>query len=147
MDRGTAERLIALYERLGELLNWLCEYWEGDTWRLLDAELDNEAIAKEYALDFPPWDVPRDRFLTAGEAWRALRRGTIDGETCGVSFIPAITGPWFVGASILRDLAALTAGPAPEWQGLRAIYQAADDLRVPPTVLSFPGGKPIEVPV
>ena len=165
--------------------HWLCEYWDGHTWRLLDAELDHEAIAKEYAIHFPPSDVPRDRFLTAGEAWRALRRRTIDGETCGVSFIPAVRGAWFVGASILRDLAALnmrellpwdywglarefcgpgttippaaaarldeiaalTAGLAPEWQALRATYEAADDLRVPPTVLSFPGGKPIEVPV
>ncbi len=165
--------------------HWLCEYWDGQVWRLLDAELDNEAIAKEYTIDFPPSDVPRDCFLSAGEAWRGLRRGTIDGERCGVSFIPAVRGAWFVGASILRDLAALntrellpwdywglartfsgpgasippaaavrldeiaalTAGPAPEWQALRATYEAADDLRVPPTVLSFPGGKPVEVRV
>jgi hypothetical protein len=130
-------------------------------------------------------DVPRDRFLTAGDAWRALRGGIIDAETCGVSFIPVIRGAWFVGASILRDLAALnaremlpwdywglarafsgpgttippaaasrlneiaaiTAGLAPSWPALRATFETANDLRVPATVLSFPGGKPIEVPV
>ena len=165
--------------------HWLCEYWDGSSWRLLDAELDEEAIANEYAIDFAPSDVPRDRFLTAGDAWRALRRGIIDAETCGVSFIPVIRGAWFVGASIVRDLAALnaremlpwdywglarafsgpgttippaaasrldeiaaiTAGQAPSWPALRATYGTANDLRVPSTVLSFPGGKPIEVPV
>ena len=25
--------------------HWLCEYWDGDTWRLLDAELDDESVS------------------------------------------------------------------------------------------------------
>ena len=164
--------------------HWLCEYWNGDAWRLLDAELGEEAVAKEYAVDFEPWDVPRECFLTASDTWRSLRQHTIDGQACGVSFIPAVRGAWFVGASILRDVAALNlrellpwdywgmarslgpgqaiplavaahldevaaivAGPAPDWQALRAFYEADEDLRVPPTVLSFPGGTPIETPV
>lgn len=164
--------------------HWLCEYWDGETWRLLDAELGEEAVATVYAIDFSASDVPRDRFLTAGDVWRGLRSGTIDAEACGVSFVPAIRGAWFVGASLLRDLAALNAREmlpwdywglarafrpgttvpvgaaarldkiaalaarsAPDWPTLRATYQTGEDLRVPPTVLSFPGGEPRELPV
>ncbi|MBI4608859.1 MAG: transglutaminase domain-containing protein [Candidatus Rokubacteria bacterium] len=85
--------------------HWVCEYRDGQTWRLLDAELDAEAL-REYPIDFTPWDVPRDRFLTAGTAWQGVRRGTIGGDTCGVSFI-GIAGTWFVAASVVRDLATL----------------------------------------
>jgi hypothetical protein len=164
--------------------HWVCEYRDESGWRLVDAELGEEAVAETSAIDFPPTDVPRDRFLTAGEVWRGLRRREIDDATCGVSFIPAVRGAWFVGASILRDLAALNgcellpwdywglarefrpgttvplasaarldqvaevlAGSAPEWEALRALYEGAEDLRVPATVLSFPGGAPVEVPV
>jgi len=164
--------------------HWLCEYWNGNAWRLLDAELGEEAAATEYAINFEPWDVPRERFLTASETWYSLRQHAIDERACGVSFIPTIRGAWFVGASILRDLAALnrremlpwdywgmarafgpgvtlplataarldeiaaiTTGPASDWQALRATYETAEDLRVSPTVLSFPGGSRIETPV
>ena len=85
--------------------HWLCEYWNGEGWRLIDAELDGEARAA-YSIDFEPWDVPRERFLTAAEAWRAVRAGHLDPETFGVSFI-GIAGAWFVAASVVRDLAAL----------------------------------------
>lgn len=164
--------------------HWVCEYRDENGWRLVDAELGEDAVAETYAIDFSPTDVPRDRFLTAGEVWRGLRRREIDDATCGVSFIPAVRGAWFVGASILRDLAALNArellpwdywglarqfrpgttvppasaarldevadvlaGSAPEWEALRALYEGADDLRVPPTVLSFPGDAPVEIAV
>lgn len=50
-------------------------------------------------------------------------------------------------AARLDEIAALTAGPAPDWQALRGTYEAGEDLRVPATVLSFPEGGPIEVPV
>jgi len=164
--------------------HWVCEYQDERGWRLLDAELGEDAVAELLGIDFSATDVPRDRFLTAGEVWRGLRRREIADATCGVSFIPAVRGAWFVGASIVRDLAALNgrelmpwdywglarelrpgttippttaarldevadvlAGSTPDWSALRALYQAADDLRVPATVLSFPGGAPVEVAV
>lgn len=164
--------------------HWVCEYHGEAAWRLLDAELGDPAVAETYRIDFPTTDVPRDRFLTAADVWRGLRRREIDDATCGVSFIPAVRGAWFVGASIPRDLAALNgrellpwdywglsrefrpgttiapataarldhvadvlAGSAPEWSVLRALYEGADDLRVPATVLSFPGGAPVEIAV
>ena len=49
-------------------------------------------------------------------------------------------------AARLDEVAALTTGPALDWARLRAVYETAEDLRVPPTVLSFPGGARAEVP-
>jgi hypothetical protein len=162
--------------------HWLCEYWDAGGWRLLDAELDGEARTA-YAIDFASWDVPRDRFLTAAEAWQALRGGRLDPMRCGVSFV-GIAGAWFVAGSVVRDLAALNkremlpwdywgiardlspatapsesvaasldalaaliAGPTPDWTALRAAYEGADSLRVPPVVMSFPKGVPTKVTV
>ena len=85
--------------------HWVCEYWDSATWRLLDAELDSD-MSDHYGIDFPSWDVPRDLFMTAGRAWRAIRAGTADEDAFGVDGL-GITGRWFVGASVLRDLAAL----------------------------------------
>ena len=48
--------------------HWVCEYHRGDRWRLLDPEL-SERVRAYFKVSFPPSDVPRDRFLTAGEAW------------------------------------------------------------------------------
>jgi len=85
--------------------HWLCEYHDGDAWRLLDAELTPE-ICQHLTIPFDPADVLRDRFLTAGLAWQALRRGEYDPARFGVSFV-GLAGLWFVAGSLLRVLTAL----------------------------------------
>jgi hypothetical protein len=78
-------------------------------------------------------DVPRDRFLTAGDAWRALRCGTIDGERCGVARIQAARGAWFVGASVLRDLAALNKRELLPWDYWGFAHDWGPGTVIPPT--------------
>jgi hypothetical protein len=85
--------------------HWVCEYHRGDRWRLLDPEL-GERVRAHFKIPFTPDDVPRGRFLTAGEAWLRLRRGALDSATCGVSS-DGIGGAWFVAGNVVRDLAAL----------------------------------------
>ena len=46
--------------------HWVCEYWDGEQWHLLDAELDQEAVTNS-GIAFAPSDVPRDQFVDA--AW------------------------------------------------------------------------------
>ncbi|MFE2375830.1 transglutaminase domain-containing protein [Streptomyces sp. NPDC059398] len=85
------------------------EYWDARRgWLLADAELTDPAVAARYAVPFDPMDVPRDRFLVAGEAWRAIRAGEADPKTFGL-LIPAatLTGIWFVAGNVRLDLAAL----------------------------------------
>ena len=75
----------------------------GGLWRLGDAQLD---AVQTGALnpDFDPLDVPPDRFLVAGEAWRRCRAGEADPATFGIM---DMHGLWFVAGNLVRDLAAL----------------------------------------
>jgi hypothetical protein len=85
--------------------HWVCEYRDGQSWKLLDAELTAE-IRHRCGISFDPADVPRDRFLGVGPAWLALRRTERDPARFGVSPL-RLSGLWFVAGSLLRDLAAL----------------------------------------
>ena len=85
--------------------HWVCEYRDGERWRLLDASLDDGAVA-DFAVAFPPSDVPRDQFIDASTAWSRVRAGQLDPATTGLSEI-GLAGAWFVANNVLRDVAAL----------------------------------------
>jgi hypothetical protein len=86
------------------------EYWAGERgWLLADPELADPFLTDHWKVDFDPMDVPRDRFLVAGEAWRAIREGGAD--PAGFGLHPPAEGPFwgerFVAGNIRLDLAAL----------------------------------------
>ena len=87
--------------------HWVGEYWSEreSRWVLVDAQLD--AVQRSaMKVDFDPLDVPRDRFVVAHDAWTRCRRGDVDAARFG--FSPAgLIGLWFIGASLIRDAAAL----------------------------------------
>jgi hypothetical protein len=85
--------------------HWVCEYWDGVQWRLLDAELDETAV-QHFGITFSPWDVPRGQFLDASSTWCALRQGKLDPGQIGLSTL-GLPGVWFAAHSVLRDIAAL----------------------------------------
>jgi hypothetical protein len=87
--------------------HWVCEYWNaGDArWVLADAQLD--AVQRNALnIDFNPLDVPRDRFIIAGDAWNQCRSGRADANRFGLSFINE-RGLWFIAGNVVRDLASL----------------------------------------
>jgi hypothetical protein len=85
--------------------HWVAEYWSAvqACWVMVDAQLD-EVQSSHLDLDFDPLDVPRHRFLVAGEAWRRCRTGEADPGRFGIM---DMRGLWFVAGNVLRDLAAL----------------------------------------
>ncbi len=87
--------------------HWVCEYWNaGDArWILVDAQLDG-VQRKALNVDFNPHDVPRDRFIIAGDAWDQCRSGRADANRFGLSFINE-HGLWFIAGNVVRDLASL----------------------------------------
>lgn len=88
--------------------HWVCEHWDAGQarWILVDAQLD-ALQRKVLPVDFDPLDVPRDRFLIAGDAWQRCRAGRVEPYRFGLSSIPNLHGLWFIAGNVLRDLASL----------------------------------------
>jgi hypothetical protein len=86
--------------------HWVAEHWNGERWILSDAQMD-PVQTKAFKLDFDPADVPRDRFIVAGQAWTAYRAGELDADKCGLPGIPGEQGAWWIAANLIRDTAAL----------------------------------------
>lgn len=87
--------------------HWVCEYWHAgqERWVLVDAQLDDRQ-REMFLIDFDATDVPRDRFLTAGEAWTSCRTGAADPEKFGLSLNDQ-AGFWWIAGNLMRDAAAL----------------------------------------
>jgi hypothetical protein len=83
--------------------HWVVEYWDGATWKLGDAQLDALQLAA-LKPGFDPLDVPRDKFLVGGEAWRRCRTGEADPMRFGIL---DMHGLWFVAGNLVRDIASL----------------------------------------
>jgi Transglutaminase-like superfamily len=87
--------------------HWVCEYWHAgqQRWVLVDAQVD--ARQRElFSIDFDVADVPRDRFLIAGDAWALCRSGAADPDVFGLSQIGE-AGDWWIAGNLMRDAAAL----------------------------------------
>ncbi len=108
--------------------HWVCEYWNAGEarWVLVDAQLD-AVLRKMLTPDFDPLDVPRDRFIIAGDAWQMCRAGRADPDLFGLSFIPHLHGSWFIAGNVIRDLAALNRMEMLPWDvwGLMPSAEAA----------------------
>ena len=87
--------------------HWVCEYWNAGEkrWILVDAQLD--AIQrKALNINFNPLDVPRDRFIIAGDAWQMCRMRGADPAAFGLTHV-GLSGLWFIAGNVVRDLASL----------------------------------------
>jgi hypothetical protein len=85
--------------------HWVAEFFDGSRWRLLDAQIDGLQREK-LTIDFDLTDVPHDRFVIAGDAWRQFRAGRVDPAKFGLSVIGE-AGDWWIAANLMRDAAAL----------------------------------------
>jgi hypothetical protein len=93
--------------------HWVTEYRTPEgRWRLADAQ-----VHQGYDMPFDPMDVPRDRFLVAGKAWRACREGRADPGDFGLSGVGRLRGLWFVWGNVVRDLAAVNGVELLPWDG------------------------------
>jgi hypothetical protein len=93
----------------------VCEYWNADEerWVLLDTQFD-ETWRAELKIDHDVFDVPRDRFLIASDAWTLCRSGKTDANLFGI-FNGNLRGLWFVAAELIRDVAALNKAEVLVW--------------------------------
>lgn len=85
--------------------HWVCEYWNSDQrrWVLVDAQID-ELQRGLFKPDFDLLDVPRNRFLIAGDAWVRCRADEMDPAKFGIL---NMRGLWFISGNLVRDAASL----------------------------------------
>jgi Transglutaminase-like superfamily len=96
----------------------VAECWDAGAgrWRLIDAQIGAPHLTY-YRIAFDPLDVPRDRFLVGGRAWRMCRQGEADPNSFGVS-VPGAPRSWpFLRSRLLLDLAALSGQEMLQWDG------------------------------
>ncbi len=110
--------------------HWVCEYWDADQqrWKLADAQLDRHQRAF-FPIDFEPTDVPRDRFLVAGDAWSQCRAGQADPDTFGLTFTNE-AGYWWIAGNLMRDAAALANVELLPWDGWGVMPGPEDTISV-----------------
>lgn len=85
----------------------VCEYWNAAqaSWAIVDPQFD--AVWREkLKIDHDILNVPRNRFIIAGDAWTQCRAAVSDPSKFGI-FKGELRGLWFIAGEIIRDLAAL----------------------------------------
>ena len=79
-------------------------------------------------IDFDPLDVPRERFVVAGDAWMQCRTGKADPSKYGI-FVGDLRGLWFIAGAVLRDVAALNRMEMLPWDVWGAMPRPNQELR------------------
>ena len=119
----------AYFEKGKFVDHWVTEYWHEaqDRWVLVDPQLD--ARQRElFKVSFDPLDVPRDRFLVAGDAWKLCRDGRADAAAFGIL---DMHGLWFIAGNVIRDVAALNNHEMLPWDVWGAMAQSDAALDLP----------------
>ncbi|WP_428684215.1 transglutaminase-like domain-containing protein [Reyranella sp.] len=107
--------------------HWVTEYFDAaqGRWILADAQIDDRQRAL-FGIDFDTLDVPREKFLVAGDAWRLCRAGRADPQAFGVL---DMAGLWFIASNVIRDVAALNNRemlPWDVWGGMTLVDSEID---------------------
>jgi hypothetical protein len=113
--------------------HWICEYWNAaeSRWMLADAQFDDVWRAR-LRIDHDVLNVPRDRFLVAGDAWAQCRAGAADPAAFGIEFV-GLRGLWYIAGNLVRDVAALNGMemlPWDVWGAQPRPDEALDDDRL-----------------
>ncbi len=85
--------------------HWVCEYWEGESkrWVMVDPQLDTLQI-ETLSIDFNPLDMPREKFVTGGQAWLLCRSKQANPNQFGIF---DMKGWDFIKGNVIRDFLAL----------------------------------------
>jgi len=103
--------------------HWVVEYWSGESWRLLDVQIDATQRAM-LRLDFDTTDISRENFVIAGDAWIRCRAGRADPKKFGIF---EFRGQWFIANNVVRDFASLNGMEMLPWDFWGAMVNS-DDL-------------------
>ncbi|WP_371403805.1 transglutaminase domain-containing protein [Kribbella sp. NBC_00662] len=103
----------------------VAEYWNGDRWVMIDAQLDP---AEDRPFDVQ--DMPSGPFRSAAEVWLGIRAGDLDPELFGVDPGSPIGGAWFVRNYVHYQLAHLNGDELLLWDNWGAMSDRLDGADV-----------------
>lgn len=98
------------------------EYWNGDRWVMVDAQLDP---GPEWSFDTQ--DMKPGYFRSAAEVWLGVRSGSLDGDDFGVDPSLPIRGGWFIRNYVFFQLAHLQGDELLLWDAWGAQSASLDD--------------------
>jgi hypothetical protein len=106
----------------------VAEVWDASEgrWRLVDAELAAGHVDGTDGLALDPLDLPRDRFVTGPDAWRACRAEEADAEQFVVApdlDIPGTRGWPYLMHNLVHDLASLNRNEMLLWEDWGILLQ------------------------
>jgi transglutaminase superfamily protein len=107
----------------------VAEYWNGDRWVMIDAEMD----PADPRFTFDVADMPAGPFRSAAEVWRGYRDGVLDGDLFGADPNPdaplKLHGGWFIRTYVHYQLAHLNGDELllwDNWGGMSDTLDGAD---------------------
>ncbi|MET9316373.1 transglutaminase-like domain-containing protein [Kribbella sp. NPDC003505] len=107
----------------------VAEYWNGDRWVMIDAEMD----PADPRFTFDVADMPAGPFRSAAEVWRGYRDGVLDGDLFGADPNPdaplRLHGGWFIRTYVHYQLAHLNGDELllwDNWGGMSDTLDGAD---------------------
>jgi transglutaminase superfamily protein len=103
----------------------VAEYWNGDRWVMIDAQLDP---AEDRPFDVQ--DMPSGPFRSAAEVWLGIRAGDLDPDLFGVDPGMPIGGGWFVRNYVHYQLAHLNGDELLLWDNWGAMSDRLDGADV-----------------
>ncbi len=106
--------------------HWVCEYWHtGDKrWVMVDAQLD-DLQCEALAIDFNPLDMPRERFVTGGEAWLQCQSNGADPHLFGIF---DMHGMDFIIGNVIRDFLSLNKIELLPWDDIKMIKKSFAEM-------------------
>ena len=104
----------------------VAEYWNGDRWVMIDAEMD----PADPRFTFDVADMPAGPFRSAAEVWRGYRDGVLDGDLFGADPNPdaplKLHGGWFIRTYVHYQLAHLNGDELLLWDNWGAMSDRLD---------------------
>jgi transglutaminase superfamily protein len=99
----------------------VAEYWNGERWVMVDAQLDPGP-----QWNFDPQDMVPGWFRSAAEVWLGYRSGELDPDDFGVDPALPIRGAWFIRNYVLFQLSHLQGDELLLWDGWGAMSGELD---------------------
>jgi hypothetical protein len=106
----------------------VAEYWNGDRWVMIDAEMD----PADPKFTFDVSDMPAGPFTSAAEVWLGYRSGELDGDLYGANPDPdaplKLHGGWFIHNYVHYQLAHLNGDELLLWDNWGDMSDTLDNV-------------------